>query len=75
MLDFYGTGYPYGGGYGGYGGYGYGGQTSKDSKIIGSMKVHAVTIGLGRRIVWPDDFFIISNSLLYYNYDLSLIHI
>ena len=34
------------------------------------MKVHAVTIGLGRRIVWPDDFFIISNSLLYYNYDL-----
>ena len=58
------------GGYGGYGGYGYGGQTSKDSKIIGSMKVHAITIGLGRRIVWPDDFFIISNSLLYYNYDL-----
>ena len=63
------------GGYGGYGGYGYGGygyngQSSKNSKIIGSMKVHAVTIGLGRRIVWPDDFFIISNSLLYYNYDL-----
>ena len=76
MLDFFGTGgyNPYGGygGYGGYGygGYGYGGQTSKDSKIIGSMKVHAITIGLGRRIVWPDDFFIISNSLLYYNYDL-----
>ena len=71
MLDFFGTGgyNPYGG-YGGYGGYGYGGQTSKDSKIIGSMKVHAITIGLGRRIVWPDDFFIISNSLLYYNYDL-----
>ena len=22
------------------------------------MKVHAITIGLGRRIVWPDDFFI-----------------
>ena len=71
MLDFFGSGSynPYGG-YGGYGGYGYGGQSSKDSKIIGSMKVHAVTIGLGRRVVWPDDFFIISNSLLYYNYDL-----
>ena len=78
-LGGYGGGYGgygglggYGGGYGGYGygGYGYNGQSSKDSKIIGSMKVHAVTIGLGRRIVWPDDFFVISNSLVYYNYDL-----
>ena len=34
------------------------------------MKVHAITIGLGRRVNWPDDFFVISNSLLYYNYDL-----
>ena len=50
----------------GYGGYGYGGygQSTKDSEIIGSMKIHAVTIGLGRRVNWPDDFFVISNSCL-----------
>ncbi|GIS31490.1 MAG: hypothetical protein Ct9H90mP3_2860 [Flammeovirgaceae bacterium] len=29
------------------------------------MKFHAITIGLGRRIVWPDDFFLYqTHSLL-----------
>ena len=59
-----------GGGYGGYGGVGGGYGSSKDSKIIGSMKIHAITLSLGRRITWPDDYFVISNSLSYYNYDL-----
>jgi len=38
--------------------------------VIGSMKVSGVTLSLGRRVTWPDDYFTLSNSISYLNYDL-----
>ena len=40
------------------------------NNLQGSMKVLGVTLSLGRRVQWPDDFFTVSNSLSYVNYDL-----
>ncbi|MBE9466845.1 MAG: outer membrane protein assembly factor BamA [Bacteroidetes bacterium] len=34
------------------------------------MKVSGLSLGLGRRLKWPDDFFVLSNSLSYQRYDL-----
>ncbi|MFY0650626.1 MAG: BamA/TamA family outer membrane protein [Cyclobacteriaceae bacterium] len=38
--------------------------------LRGSMKVFGVTVSLGRRVKWPDDYFTVSNSFSYINYDL-----
>jgi len=39
-------------------------------ETLGSLKVLGATVSLGRRVKWPDDFFTISNSVSYLNYDL-----
>ncbi len=37
----------------------------------GSFKVNSVTLGLGRRLTWPDNYFTLSNSLSYKVYQLD----
>lgn len=36
----------------------------------GSLKLSGVTLTLGRRVRWPDDFFNVSNSISFMRYDL-----
>lgn len=38
---------------------------------LGSFKITGVTLGLSRRITWPDDYFSISNSLQFQNYEFN----
>lgn len=40
-------------------------------KVLGSLKVSGVTVSLGRAVTWPDDFFVLSNSIGYLKYDLE----
>ncbi len=40
------------------------------NEVFGSLRVQGVTLSLGRRVRWPDDFFTLSNSISYLNYDL-----
>jgi outer membrane protein insertion porin family len=37
---------------------------------LGFLKVTGVSVSLGRRVKWPDDFFTVSNALSYQRYDL-----
>ena len=37
----------------------------------GWLKLTGVSVSLGRRVRWPDDYFTLSNSLSYYVYDLN----
>lgn len=39
-------------------------------QILGSLKVAGTTVSLGRRVKWPDDYFTVSNSIAYLNYNL-----
>jgi outer membrane protein insertion porin family len=63
---------------GGFGGGGFGGRGGFNNQFIqpdftdlrGSMKVLGITLSLGRRVRWPDDYFTVSNSIAYVNYDL-----
>lgn len=41
------------------------------NEVLGSLKVSGVTVALGRRVTWPDDFFVISNSIGYLKYELD----
>jgi len=41
-----------------------------DNKDNGYMKISGASIGLGRRLSWPDDFFTMMNELSYQRYDL-----
>lgn len=41
------------------------------NEFNGSLKLTGVTIGLGRRVRWPDDNFVLSNSLSYLVYTLD----
>jgi outer membrane protein insertion porin family len=41
------------------------------SEVYGSLNVTGVTVALGRRVQWPDDFFVVSNSLGYQRYDVN----
>ncbi|HEY8401671.1 MAG TPA: outer membrane protein assembly factor BamA, partial [Cytophagaceae bacterium] len=41
------------------------------NKRTGHLTVQGATISLGRRLKWPDDFFSMSNSLSFMNYDLE----
>lgn len=34
------------------------------------IKINGLTVGLGRRLTWPDDYFVLSHSLAYYQYKL-----
>ncbi|MFC2186544.1 outer membrane protein assembly factor [Fulvivirgaceae bacterium LMO-SS25] len=38
---------------------------------LGSFKVSSATVGLGRRVKWPDNFFQIQNSVTYMVYDVN----
>ncbi|MEL7145612.1 MAG: POTRA domain-containing protein [Bacteroidota bacterium] len=40
------------------------------NETIGSLKVSGVTVSLGRRVSWPDDFFTVSNSVAVLQYRL-----
>jgi outer membrane protein insertion porin family len=37
----------------------------------GSLKLSGISVSLGKRLRWPDDFFFINNSISFYNYDLD----
>jgi len=41
------------------------------SETFGKLKLTSVTVGLGRRVSWPDDFFTLTNSLRYQKYELT----
>lgn len=43
---------------------------SASNEVTGSLKVTGVSMSLGRRVKWPDDFFTVSNSISYQRYDL-----
>ncbi len=71
---------PYGGGYGGYGGGGfggggfgggYGGNYGYGSANEGFLKMTNASIGLGRRLKWPDDYFTLSTTLMYRLYEID----
>ena len=38
---------------------------------VGTLKLTNLSVGLGRRLRWPDDYFSLSNALVYRNYDLN----
>ena len=40
------------------------------NQTIGSLKVTGISVSLGRRVRWPDDFFTLFNSISYQRYDL-----
>lgn len=37
---------------------------------LGTLKVTGISVSLGRRVRWPDDFFTVSNSISFQQYDL-----
>jgi outer membrane protein insertion porin family len=46
------------------------GYVSEDPSAA-SMKISGASLGLGRRLSWPDDFFSLVNTLSFQRYDLS----
>lgn len=40
------------------------------NEVLGYLKVSGVSLTLGRRVRWPDDYFLVSNSISYLRYDL-----
>jgi len=72
----YGSGYGgyggYGSGYGGYGGYGgYSNYSIPDSLLSAHFNVTSLTLSLGKRLKWPDDYFSLSHSISFANYDVD----
>lgn len=60
--------------YGGSSGYGnnYGGRQQVDkSQIDQHMKISGISVGFGKRLTWPDDWFSIYAELSYQHYDLK----
>jgi outer membrane protein insertion porin family len=41
------------------------------SETFGELKLTSATVGLGRRVKWPDDFFTLTNSLRFQKYELT----
>ncbi|GJM29337.1 MAG: outer membrane protein assembly factor BamA [Cyclobacteriaceae bacterium] len=41
------------------------------AETFGKLKLTSATVGLGRRVRWPDDFFTLSNSLRFQKYELT----
>ncbi|MFA9198288.1 MAG: outer membrane protein assembly factor BamA [Aquirufa sp.] len=81
-MGGYGSGYgsSYGSGYGGYGGYGggygsgygsYGGYSVPDSLKSAHFNVTSLTLSLGKRLKWPDDYFSLSHSISFAKYDVD----
>ena len=48
-----------------------GGFGGRDFQTNGQLGVSGVTLTLGRRVKWPDDFFVVSNSLGLLRYNLD----
>ena len=44
---------------------------NQNSSDLGFFKITGVTLGLSKRITWPDDYFSISNSLQFQNYEFN----
>jgi|TARA_B110000483_G_scaffold64043_1_gene79735 outer membrane protein insertion porin family len=42
----------------------------QDNTTIGSLSVNSFSVSLGRRVNWPDDFFVISNAVSFSKYSL-----
>lgn len=42
----------------------------RTNEVNGSLKVRGGSLSLGRQVRWPDDYFIVSNSISYLRYDL-----
>ena len=64
---------PYGGGYGGYGG-GYGSSYynyDRDAIPDQYMKILGTSVGYGKRLSWPDDWFSVYFEASYQRYDLK----
>ncbi|MCW3806512.1 BamA/OMP85 family outer membrane protein [Plebeiibacterium marinum] len=70
---------PYGSSYGGYGGYsgygysgyGYGGYGYGQANTSQFMKITGLSVGFGKRLTWPDDFFSFYSEISYQHYHLS----
>lgn len=64
-----------GGGFGGYGGYGgYGGMNSfsvPDTLQDAHFNVTSLSLSLGKRLKWPDDYFSLSHSLAFSRFDVD----
>ena len=58
------------GGYGSYGGYGYGAQPLEENPDE-HMKVTGLTVGFGKRLMWPDDYFQFMARGSFQRYDLK----
>ncbi len=43
---------------------------SRNDQTLGWLKVTGVSASLGRRVTWPDDYFVVSTGLSYQRYDL-----
>lgn len=71
-------GYGYGGGYGGYGGYGGGyggyggyGDLSMASDPNKSIQMIGASVGYGKRLTWPDEYFYVQAELSYQLYKMK----
>ena len=49
----------------------YGYQTSDTTSVNPRLQVHSMTVGLGRRLEWPDNYFTLTNSVSYLRYILD----
>ncbi|MFZ6013381.1 MAG: BamA/OMP85 family outer membrane protein [Bacteroidota bacterium] len=49
----------------------YYGISSSSGDNSPSMRVHSVTVGLGRQLEWPDNYFTLTNSVSYLRYILN----
>lgn len=71
-YDPYGYNYGYGygnyGGYGGYGNYGYGYDPTYSYDPDKNLKMLGISIGYGKRLSWPDDYFTFMAELSYQRY-------
>lgn len=43
----------------------------RENVVQGSFKITGATLSLGRRVQWPDDYFVLSNSISYLKYQLD----
>ncbi len=59
------------GGLGGYNPYGYSSYSVPDSLLDAHFNVNSVTVSLGKRLKWPDDYFSLSNSISLAQYDVD----
>lgn len=65
-----GYGYGYGSGYG-YGNYGYGGDYTAAADPNKRIEMIGVSVGYGKRLTWPDDYFFVQAELSYQLYRMK----